>query len=167
MRVFGRAAKHEDIPGDPLELLFRGPDLFSGFTLVDLKSDLDDLVGVDVELVSNHPDNGGPTMDFIRASAVPLEHVLGPDHGLSPIGDSGVEPDASNTTSMSQAPERPVDPPSILVFDPAADDPPDLTAFFRHARAYGCLLTVQIVPKDSLASATNPRNDDGSRPHRQ
>lgn len=47
---------------------------------------------------------------------------------------------------MSQTPECPVDPPSILIFDPAADDPPDLTAFFRHARAHGCLVTVQIGP---------------------
>ncbi len=68
---------------------------FSLFTLVDLQPDLGDLVGVDVELVSDHPDGGGPASDFIRSAAVPLEHVLGPDHGLSPIGDIGVEPDAS------------------------------------------------------------------------
>lgn len=81
VQVFGRLAKRDDQPGDPLELLFRGPDVFSGFTLEDQRCDLEDLIGVDVELVSNHPNSRGLTMDSIRASAVQPEHVLGPGHG--------------------------------------------------------------------------------------
>lgn len=76
VRVFGSVARGDDEPGSDLDLLFRGPDNFSLFTMVDLNDDLEALLGVPVDLVSNHPANQGRTMQAIRAAAIPLAEVL-------------------------------------------------------------------------------------------
>lgn len=85
VQVFGSAAKGTDHPGSDLDLLFLAPDNFSGFTMVDLAEDLQVVLGVQVDLVSNQHDNRGGTMDRIRASAVPLNRYLrAHPHSASP-----------------------------------------------------------------------------------
>ena len=55
VQVFGSVARGADQPGSDLDLLFFGPDNFSAFTMIDLADDLEALLGVPVDLVSNHP----------------------------------------------------------------------------------------------------------------
>ena len=69
--VSGPTAFGADEPGNDLDLLFSGPETFSLFTLVDLTDDLETLLGVPVNLVSNHPVNRGWLMDHYRAAAPP------------------------------------------------------------------------------------------------
>lgn len=78
LHVFGSVVRGTDQPGSDLDLLFSRPGTFSGFTTMEVIGDLEALLGVPVDLVSNDPDNTGATMERIRASAIPLAQFLGP-----------------------------------------------------------------------------------------
>ena len=81
VQVFGSVARGADQPGSDLDLLFFGPDNFSAFTMIDLADDLEALLGVPVDLVSNHPANRGISKYSIRATAIPLSRVITPPTG--------------------------------------------------------------------------------------
>lgn len=80
VQIFGSVAKGTDQPGSDLDLLITTPERFSLFTMIDLADDLEALLGVPVDLVTNDPRNHSDTMDAIRAAAIPLVEVLGHLH---------------------------------------------------------------------------------------
>lgn len=87
----GPTASGADEPGNALDLLFSHPENFSGFIMMDLADDLEALLGVPVNLVSNHPVNRGWLMEHYRASAIPLEDLLDRLDQLAPV-DPGTSP---------------------------------------------------------------------------
>lgn len=95
VRVFGPAANGTDEPGSELNLLFRGPESFSGFKMVDLADDLEAVLGVPVNLVSSHPVNRGWLMDHYRATALPLDDLLQRLQRASEDADPSREPQPS------------------------------------------------------------------------
>ena len=97
VQVLGSVARGADEPGSDLDLLFRGPETFSLFTMIDLADDLEALLGVPVDLVSNHPDNQGRTMEAIRAAAIPLAEILARLHDMA-VADR-TEPEAEQAES--------------------------------------------------------------------
>ncbi|MDE9364226.1 nucleotidyltransferase family protein [Luteipulveratus sp. YIM 133132] len=69
MRVFGSVARGEDRPGSDLDLLVSfGPEA-SLFDQVELAQELEDLLGVRVDVVSAAAQ--GPRADVIRATSQP------------------------------------------------------------------------------------------------
>ena len=121
--VTGPTASGTDEPVSDLDLLFSGPDTFSLFTLVDLTEDLEALLGVPVNLVSNHPVNQGWLMDQYRAAAVPLDDLL--QHLDQQAAD---DPGASPASLPSAAGEGPLDNAEIQAGIDALDLPAEFTA---------------------------------------
>ena len=121
--VTGPTASGADEPGNDLDLLFSGPETFSLFTLIDLTDDLETLVGVPVNLVSNHPVNQGWLMDQYRATAVPLDNLL--QHLDQQAAD---DPGALPASQPSAAGEGPLDNAEIQAGIDALDLPAEFTA---------------------------------------
>jgi predicted nucleotidyltransferase len=71
VRVFGSVATGTDQPGSDIDFVAKFPDGFSLFSMVELESDLEDLLGVNVDVVSDHP-RGGRALAEITRTAVPL-----------------------------------------------------------------------------------------------
>lgn len=70
VRVFGSVARGEAAPGSDLDLLVRPGTRTSLFDLARFMADVEELVGVKVDVVSDR--GTGPAMDRIRAEAVAL-----------------------------------------------------------------------------------------------
>jgi len=69
-RVFGSVARHEDSAASDLDLLVNVPPRFDVFDLAYLATQIEDLLGITVDVV---PDEGpSPLLDHARAEAVPL-----------------------------------------------------------------------------------------------
>lgn len=121
--VTGPTASGADQPGNDLDLLFSGPETFSLYTLVDLTGDLETLLGVPVNLVSNHPVNRGWLMDHYRATGVPLDDLL--QHLDQQAAD---DPGTSPASQPSAAGEGPLSDTEIRARIDALDLPAEFTA---------------------------------------
>ena len=121
--VTGPTASGIDAPGSDLDLLFSGPETFSLLALVDLADDLETLLDVPVNLVSNHPVNQGWLMDHYRATALPLNDLLQRLDRRAPA-DPGTSPPAQ----PSGPGEAPLDDAEIQAGIDALDLPAEFTA---------------------------------------
>ena len=121
--VSGPTASGADEPGNDLDLLFGGPETFSLYTLVDLTADLEALLGVPVNLVSNHPVNQGWLMDQYRAAASPLDDLLQSRDQRIPV-----DSDASPVALPAGPGEAPLDDAEIQAGIDALDLPAEFTA---------------------------------------
>ena len=72
VRVFGSVAKRTARPGSDLDLIAKFPSGFGLFKLFALQDELEDLIGIRVDLVSDDPREQSPILDAIRATATPL-----------------------------------------------------------------------------------------------
>jgi predicted nucleotidyltransferase len=70
VRIFGSVARGTDRPGSDLDLLARFPPGFSLFQLMALEADVEEVLGVPVDVVSDHGES--PTLQRARAEAVLL-----------------------------------------------------------------------------------------------
>jgi len=71
VRVFGSVARGEASPSSDVDLLVRFQPDRSIFDQVGLWQDLGDLLGCEVDLLTDHPQAGRVT-EFVRQQAVPL-----------------------------------------------------------------------------------------------
>lgn len=169
VRVFGSVARGDDRPGSDLDLLCHAPDGFSVFTMEDLRSDLEALLGCRVDLISDHPVNQGSTMDAIRAAAVPLAEVINrvrdsdqgqPAHpGNQAITDDEIdaaiqaldlpgEAAATGTWLSEWHPERGV--VQYRLFDPEADNVIEqLAEAIRECRDQGFMVEMRTFPRST------------------
>jgi predicted nucleotidyltransferase len=70
VRVFGSVARGQAVPGSDVDLLVHPSPEASVFDLAGFMADAEELLGVHVDVVSDR--GTGPTMDRIRAEAIPL-----------------------------------------------------------------------------------------------
>lgn len=70
IRVFGSVARGQDEPGSDIDLLGVFPEKFSLIDLMNLELELEDLLGVQVDMVSD--EGTGIVLSQARAEAVPL-----------------------------------------------------------------------------------------------
>ncbi len=71
VRLFGSVVSGTTRPGSDVDLVATFPPTFSLFDLVELESELEDLIGVSVDVVSDDP-RAGRAIEQIRNAAVPL-----------------------------------------------------------------------------------------------
>lgn len=122
--VSGPTASDADEPGEALDLLFSHPEDFSGFTMVDLTDDLKALLGVPVNLVSNHPVNRGWLMNHYRAIARPLNDLLDRLDQRAPV-NPGTSPPVQ---ASGPGAEAPLDNAEVQAGIDALDLPAEFTA---------------------------------------
>jgi len=70
VRIFGSVARGQDEPGSDIDLLGVFPEHFSLVDLMSLELDLEDLLGVEVDVVSD--EGTTPVLNEARSEAVPL-----------------------------------------------------------------------------------------------
>jgi predicted nucleotidyltransferase len=70
VRVFGSAARGEDVSGSDIDLLVRFAPAADVFDLADLTTELEELTGLHVDVVSERGPRAGPNL--ITAEARPL-----------------------------------------------------------------------------------------------
>lgn len=70
VQVFGSVARGEDRPGSDVDLLITSPTTMGLFELVALEQDLEEVLGVRVDIVDSR--SRGRTIDRAGAEAVPL-----------------------------------------------------------------------------------------------
>jgi predicted nucleotidyltransferase len=70
VRIFGSVARGTDRPGSDLDLLARFPPGFGLLRLMALETDLEETLGIPVDIVSDHGES--PTLQRARTEAVPL-----------------------------------------------------------------------------------------------
>lgn len=70
VRVFGSVARGDDLPGGDLDLLVRFDPRASLFDQVRLKQELEDLLGIEVDVVSDRAT--GSRIATLRAQARPI-----------------------------------------------------------------------------------------------
>jgi predicted nucleotidyltransferase/DNA-binding XRE family transcriptional regulator len=71
VRIFGSVAQGTDKPGSDVDFVARFPAGFSLFDLMALEEELEELIGIPVDVVSDDP-RGGHALAEINRSAVPL-----------------------------------------------------------------------------------------------
>jgi predicted nucleotidyltransferase len=71
VRLFGSVARGSTRPGSDIDFVAKFPPTFSLFQLVDLESELEDVIGLPVDVVSDDP-RTGRVLEEIRRTAVPL-----------------------------------------------------------------------------------------------
>ena len=71
VRVFGSVARGEATPESDVDLIAQFQDGVSIFDLVGMWLDLQDLLGIEVNLIADHP-SGGRITEIAREEAVPL-----------------------------------------------------------------------------------------------
>lgn len=72
VRIFGSVATGTDRPGSDIDFIAKFPSGFSLFAMFDLQDELEDIIGLPVDVVSDDP-RGGRVLAAINRGAVPLE----------------------------------------------------------------------------------------------
>ena len=71
IRVFGSVARGTDRPGSDIDFIAKFPTGFSLFSMFDLQDELEDIIGLPVDVVSDDP-RGGQVLTAINSDAVPF-----------------------------------------------------------------------------------------------
>lgn len=71
VRLFGSVAHGTDRPGSDIDFIATFPSEFSLFAMFDLQDELEDIIGLPVDVVADDP-RGGRVLAAINADAVPF-----------------------------------------------------------------------------------------------